>query len=208
MATVEQLTIQFEGKGAPALTGQLNALSAAMNRLAGRQKQVTKSTKKGSTATDSYNNRLTKNGRNVQALTASFGKFGMRMSQMRSKLLIVAFAVGIVTKAFKSLTDAFAEYSKLNFRINALLKTTQFAAGKTAKSLDNMANSLEKTMGVSSTQVKEIQQSMKDQNPICKRCDDASLGIHIPLMERVYGHTAKPQFKGNGFYETDYKDKK
>ena len=59
----------------------------------------------------------------------------------------------------------------------------------------------------SCNRVEEIQQSMKDQNPICKRCDDASLGIHTPLMERVYGHTAKPQFKGEGFYETDYKQK-
>ena len=190
MATVEQLTIQFEGKGAPALTGQLNALSAAMNRLAGRQKQVTKSTKKGSTATDSYNNRLTKNGRNVQALTASFGKFGMRMSQMRSKLLIVAFAVGIVTKAFKSLTDAFAEYSKLNFRINALLKTTQFAAGKTAKSLDNMANSLEKTMGVSSTQVKEIQQRLLTFTNIVGASFDGAIEQSINLSA-VMGTDAK-----------------
>jgi predicted nucleic acid-binding Zn ribbon protein len=26
-------------------------------------------------------------------------------------------------------------------------------------------------------------------------------------MKRVYGHTGKPQFKGEGFYETDYKQK-
>ena len=46
MATVEQLTIQFEGKGAPKLTGQLNALSAAMNRLASRQNKANKASKK------------------------------------------------------------------------------------------------------------------------------------------------------------------
>ena len=98
MATVEQLTIQFEGKGAPKLTGQLNSLSAAMNRLAARQVEVTKSTKRASKATDSYNQRLTKNGRNVKGITGAFGKFGKKMSQIRSQLLIVAFAVGIVTK--------------------------------------------------------------------------------------------------------------
>ena len=59
----------------------------------------------------------------------------------------------------------------------------------------------------SCNQVKEIQQSMKAASPVCQRCVNASCGIHIPEMERVYGHTAKPQFKGSGFYETDYKEK-
>ena len=26
-------------------------------------------------------------------------------------------------------------------------------------------------------------------------------------MERIFGDTGKPQFKGSGFYETDYKPK-
>ena len=49
---------------------------------------------------------------------------------------------------------------------------------------------------------------MKAPVPVCQKCVNASCGIHIVEMERVYGHTAKPQFKGTGFYETDYKDKK
>ncbi len=44
-------------------------------------------------------------------------------------------------------------------------------------------------------------------NPKCEKCDTASLGIHIPTMERVWKSTGKPQFKGKGFYETDYKTK-
>ena len=59
----------------------------------------------------------------------------------------------------------------------------------------------------SCNRVEEIQQSMKAASPVCQRCVNASCGIHIPEMERVYGHTAKPQFKGSGFYETDYKEK-
>ena len=54
----------------------------------------------------------------------------------------------------------------------------------------------------------EIKQSMDKPNPTCNRCVDASLGIHTPIMERVWKPTGKPQFKGKGFYETDYKDKK
>ena len=53
----------------------------------------------------------------------------------------------------------------------------------------------------------EILQTMKAPNPVCKRCVEASCGMHVPEMERVFGNTSKPQFKGSGFYETDYKKK-
>ena len=48
---------------------------------------------------------------------------------------------------------------------------------------------------------------MKAASPVCQRCINASCGVHIVEMKRVYGHTGKPQFKGDGFYETDYKEK-
>ena len=57
-------------------------------------------------------------------------------------------------------------------------------------------------------QTRDITQSMDSPLPICPRCKDASCGIHLPKMERVWKKTGKPQFKGKGFYETDYKDKK
>ena len=44
---------------------------------------------------------------------------------------------------------------------------------------------------------KEVLQGMNDKPPICD-------GVK---MERVFKSTAKPQFKGSGFYETDYKKK-
>ena len=53
----------------------------------------------------------------------------------------------------------------------------------------------------------EIQQRMNESAPICKRCANSSLGVHIPVMKRVWKKTGKPQFKGSGFYETDYKKK-
>ena len=60
----------------------------------------------------------------------------------------------------------------------------------------------------SCNQVRDIQQSMKAPAPICLRCKDASCGIHLPEMERVFKSIAKAKFKGSGFYETYYKDKK
>ena len=54
----------------------------------------------------------------------------------------------------------------------------------------------------------DVTQSMKAPAPICERCKNASCGLHIPEMERVWKLNSKPQFKGEGFYETDYKEKK
>ena len=53
----------------------------------------------------------------------------------------------------------------------------------------------------------EVTQSMKAPVPICQKCINASCGVHVVEMERVWKKTGKPQFKGDGFYETDYKPK-
>ena len=54
----------------------------------------------------------------------------------------------------------------------------------------------------------EILQSIKEPSPVCKKCVEASCGTYIPEMERMWKKTGKPQFKGSGFYETDYKNPK
>ena len=54
----------------------------------------------------------------------------------------------------------------------------------------------------------EILQSMDMPNPTCQRCIEASCGTYIPEMERVFKSIGKPQFKGSGFYTTDYKKSK
>ena len=59
----------------------------------------------------------------------------------------------------------------------------------------------------SCNRVEEMNQSMRAAAPVCQRCVDASCGVHIVEMERVWKKTARPQFKGEGFYETDYKEK-
>jgi len=58
------------------------------------------------------------------------------------------------------------------------------------------------------SKVKEILQTIKEPAPVCEWCVNHSCGIHTPEMERVFGNTGKPQFKGSGFYETDYKKSK
>ena len=54
---------------------------------------------------------------------------------------------------------------------------------------------------------KEVLQGMKDSPPLCKKCTTI-LPRNYVKMKRVFGATGKPQFKGSGFYETDYKRKK
>ena len=66
--------------------------------------------------------------------------------------------------------------------------------------------------------VKEILQKMDDPNPKCEDClecgcnrADGTCGCDGKMksieMERVFSNVGKPQFKGSGFYETDYKEK-
>ena len=54
----------------------------------------------------------------------------------------------------------------------------------------------------------DVTQSMKASAPVCRRCVNASCGVHIVEMKRVFKSVGKPKFKGSGFYETDYKGKK
>ena len=54
--------------------------------------------------------------------------------------------------------------------------------------------------------VKEVLQSNQTP-PTCDKCTKM-VPRHIVEMERVFGTTGKPQFKGSGFYETDYKKEK
>ena len=164
MPSQEKLTIRFKAEGQGELKQAFTALNSATRKLVSTQKKlkkeltkVTGNQKKAKKAVDKYSEALVKNHRNSESINKSLGKFGKTMSGIRSKMLIVAFAAGLLTKAFKSLNDAFVEYEKLNRKIDAVLRSTRMSAGLTAKALDDMANSLERSMGVSSTAVKEMQ---------------------------------------------------
>ena len=65
---------------------------------------------------------------------------------------------------------------------------------------------------------KDILQSMDSPNPKCDDCAecgcnraDGTCGCGGKMksveMKRLFKSTGKPQFKGSGFYETDYKTK-
>ena len=52
----------------------------------------------------------------------------------------------------------------------------------------------------------EVLQGMNDDPPLCEKCSKM-VPRNLVEMKRVFGDTGKPQFKGDGFYETDYKKK-
>jgi putative FmdB family regulatory protein len=54
---------------------------------------------------------------------------------------------------------------------------------------------------------KDFLQSLTTAAPVCERCVCMSCSKTIIEMERVFNSVGKPQFKGSGFYETDYKKK-
>jgi len=53
---------------------------------------------------------------------------------------------------------------------------------------------------------KDVLCKINDDAPFCKSCSKPVPRKYVK-MERVFGKTGKPQFKGSGFYETDYKRK-
>jgi len=157
MATVEQLTIEFSGKGAPKLTAQLNSLSKAMNRLAARQIEANKNTEDGAKANKEYGESFRKFSRNAEKGDDILSKFGRTMSKMRSRMLIVAFAFGVVSKAIGALVKQYNKFIGLQGKINAILSSTGMAAGKSALQLENMANSYQQSFAVANTVIMEMQ---------------------------------------------------
>ena len=53
---------------------------------------------------------------------------------------------------------------------------------------------------------KEVMQKMNEDPPLCEKCT-RMVPRRIVEMKRVFKSVGKPQFKGKGFYETDYKKK-
>ena len=53
---------------------------------------------------------------------------------------------------------------------------------------------------------KDVMQGMTDEPPVCDKCSKM-VPRNLVEMKRVFKSTGKPQFKGSGFYETDYKKK-
>ena len=128
MATVEQLTIQFQGRGAKQLTNQLKALSAAMDRLAKRQRKAAKGSRKLSDGMFDISNR----GR---LLSNSF-------ATMRSKMLLFNFAMALgVNQVIRFAREA-AKVESMARGFNTLTGATE----NSAVALDRLKEATNGTM--------------------------------------------------------------
>ena len=157
MADLQTITIQFKPKGDEVLVRAIKKLDNATRELQGQQKRYRKETqrlapqhkklqkqirkqtrelaklKKATKKADKANKAMLLGVRNLRNAGS---KFGMILSRWRSKLLIVAFATGLVVSAFKRLFDRMIVQEKAERQL-------QVALGKTSAQLVNYAAALQ-----------------------------------------------------------------
>ena len=124
------ITIEFKAKGSEALTQAIKQLDVATNRLKGTTSVYEKELKNMGLTQKQVNKFLALNTKNARISAGAF-------ATLRSKLLLVAFASGLLTKAFTSLFGKFIEQEKAE-------KKLETALGKTSKALLNQASALQK----------------------------------------------------------------
>ena len=124
------ITIEFKAKGSEALTQAIKQLDVATNKLKGTTSVYEKELKDMGLTQKQVNKFLALNTKNARISAGAF-------ATLRSKLLLVAFASGLLTKAFTSLFGKFIEQEKAE-------KKLETALGKTNKALLNQASALQK----------------------------------------------------------------
>ena len=131
-----RIEIKFEPKGDKALIRAIKQLDIVTKRLKGTTsiyerelKQLELQQKK--------NNKATFLGvRNLRNMGKGTTRLLPKLSVLRSKLLIVSFAIGMVSVAFKKLFDKMIEQEKAEKKLEA-------AIGKNTKALINQAAALQ-----------------------------------------------------------------
>ena len=91
------ITIEFKAKGSEALTQAIKQLDVATNKLKGTTSVYEKELKDMGLTQKQVNKFLALNTKNARISAGAF-------ATLRSKLLLVAFASGLLTKAFTSLS--------------------------------------------------------------------------------------------------------
>ena len=125
----QKLTIEFQAKGHKGLVAAVKQMDVATKRLQGKTSQYENELKKlGLSQTQT--NKVLKSG--TKNLSLQAGAF----ATIRSNLLLYAFAVGLLTKAFQSLFSTYVKQEKAE-------KKLQAALGKTNSALLNQAAALQ-----------------------------------------------------------------
>ena len=133
----ERIEIFFKPTGDKALIRAIKELDSATKSLQGRTSIYDKELKKLRASQDKANKATLLGVRNFRNLGKQTGKATVRLSVLRSKLLIVSFAMALVTKAMGKLFDAMIVQENAQKKLDTAL-------GSSSQSLTNYAAALQK----------------------------------------------------------------
>lgn len=108
------------------------------------------------------------------------------MSGLRSKLLIWAFAVGMVTQAFMRFVNAGKEYLQLTGRMDSILKSTGGTASRTSEQLIDMADSMQESLAIANTAIMQMQTRLLTFTNIVGETFDKTVALSADLSA-VFG---------------------
>jgi len=108
----ERIEIHFKPTGDKALIRAIKELDIATKRLKGQVSRYEKELEEATKPQKKHSNALLLGTRNMRNLGKATSKFGVKLSVLRSKLLIISFTVALVSKAISVLTGKFSEQEK------------------------------------------------------------------------------------------------
>ena len=132
----ERIEIHFKPKGDQALIRAIKELDVATKRLKGEVSRYEKELKQATLAQKKHSKALILGTRNMRNMGKGATRLGVALSKLRSKLLIISFAVALVSKGIALLTGRFAEQEKAE-------KMLSTAYGKNITNLKNYASGLQ-----------------------------------------------------------------
>ena len=133
----ERIEIFFKPTGDKALIRAIKELDSATKNLQGRTSIYDKELRKLRKSQKKVNTSTLLGVRNFRNLGKSAGKASVKLSVLRSKLLIASFAMALVTKAMSKLFDAMIVQENAQKKLDTAL-------GSSSQSLTNYAAALQK----------------------------------------------------------------
>ena len=133
----ERIEIFFKPTGDKALIRAIKELDSATKNLQGRTSIYDKQLRKLRKSQKKVNTSTLLGVRNFRNLGKSAGKASVKLSVLRSKLLIASFAIALVTKAMSNLFNAMIVQENAQKKLDTAL-------GSSSQSLTNYAAALQK----------------------------------------------------------------
>jgi|LULU01.1.fsa_nt_gb frataxin-like iron-binding protein CyaY len=171
--TQERIEIQFKPKGDKQLIAAIKQLDVVTKRLQGTTSKYEKEVEETIRSQRKLNNQLKKSNKTSLLGVKNNRLLGNSFATLRSKLLLVSFAIGLTTAAFKKLLDKMIIQEQAE-------KKLEVALGKVNRELLNQASALQKITTFGDEAIIEIQaligSFIKDEEAI-KKATKATLDL-------------------------------